>query len=132
MMLWQHVFSVHKMTSHGHSKLAAHFRCFRQHYSIDNRLILLCVSALFGEITRLLNHIMGIGTHALDIGAMTPFFWLFEEREKVLIITRLSLNIYLNFFFSSFWGNHPVVEPHFEYRNPCFGYWCNDTVLLAI
>merc|ERR1712198_223090 len=38
---------------------------------------------LFGEITRILNHIMGIGTHALDIGAMTPFFWLFEEREKL-------------------------------------------------
>lgn len=27
---------------------------------------------------------MGIGTHALDIGAMTPFFWLFEEREKLM------------------------------------------------
>ena len=38
---------------------------------------------MFGEITRILNHCMGIGTHALDVGAMTPFFWLFEEREKV-------------------------------------------------
>lgn len=27
---------------------------------------------------------MGIGTHALDIGALTPFFWLFEEREKLM------------------------------------------------
>lgn len=27
---------------------------------------------------------MNIGTHALDIGAMTPFFWLFEEREKLM------------------------------------------------
>jgi len=27
---------------------------------------------------------MAVGTHALDIGALTPFFWLFEEREKVI------------------------------------------------
>jgi NADH:ubiquinone oxidoreductase subunit D len=41
---------------------------------------------MFAEITRLLNHLMLIGTHALDIGALTPFFWLFEEREKVIIL----------------------------------------------
>lgn len=41
------------------------------------------IRVLFAEITRIQNHIMGIGTHALDIGAMTPFFWMFEEREKV-------------------------------------------------
>nr|CAI5840017.1 unnamed protein product [Callosobruchus analis] len=39
---------------------------------------------LFAELTRILNHIMGIGTHALDVGAMTPFFWLFEEHEKLM------------------------------------------------
>lgn len=42
------------------------------------------IRTMFGEITRILNHIMGIGTHALDIGAMTPFFWMFEEREKLM------------------------------------------------
>lgn len=42
------------------------------------------VVALFAEITRILNHIMAVGTHALDIGAITPFFWLFEEREKMM------------------------------------------------
>lgn len=42
------------------------------------------IRVLFLEITRILNHIMGIGTHALDIGAITPFFWLFEEREKLM------------------------------------------------
>lgn len=40
--------------------------------------------ALFGELTRLLNHLMAICCHALDIAAMTPFFWLFEEREKLM------------------------------------------------
>lgn len=39
---------------------------------------------LFAELTRILNHIMGIGTHALDVGALTPFFWIFEEREKLM------------------------------------------------
>jgi NADH dehydrogenase (ubiquinone) Fe-S protein 2 len=42
------------------------------------------ISALFAEITRILNHIMAVGTHALDVGALTPFFWLFEEREKMM------------------------------------------------
>lgn len=48
---------------------------------------------MFGEITRLLNHLMLIGTHALDIGALTPFFWLFEEREKV---KKIELNLSKN------------------------------------
>ncbi|ERL84153.1 hypothetical protein D910_01519 [Dendroctonus ponderosae] len=42
------------------------------------------IRVLFAELTRILNHIMGICTHALDIGALTPFFWLFEEREKMM------------------------------------------------
>uniref|UniRef100_A0A8D0AC33 NADH dehydrogenase [ubiquinone] iron-sulfur protein 2, mitochondrial n=1 Tax=Sander lucioperca TaxID=283035 RepID=A0A8D0AC33_SANLU len=41
------------------------------------------IRVLYGEMTRILNHIMGVTTHALDIGAMTPFFWMFEEREKM-------------------------------------------------
>merc|ERR1712179_855215 len=42
------------------------------------------IRVMFAEITRILNHLMQIGTHALDIGALTPFFWLFEEREKMM------------------------------------------------
>lgn len=43
-----------------------------------------CIRVIFCEITRILNHILGITTHALDVGAMTPFLWLFEEREKLM------------------------------------------------
>ncbi|KAJ8324789.1 hypothetical protein BDV3_004822 [Batrachochytrium dendrobatidis] len=42
------------------------------------------IRTLFGEITRILNHIMAVATHALDVGALTPFLWLFEEREKLM------------------------------------------------
>ncbi len=39
---------------------------------------------LFDEITRVLNHALQIGAQALDLGATTPFLWLFEEREKLM------------------------------------------------
>jgi len=39
---------------------------------------------IFLEITRLLNHLLAVGCHAMDVGAMTPFFWAFEEREKLM------------------------------------------------
>ena len=41
------------------------------------------IRTLFAEITRILNHIMAVSSHVLDVGANTPFVWLFEEREKV-------------------------------------------------
>jgi len=39
---------------------------------------------IFSEITRILNHILNLTTFALDVGAMTPFLWLFEEREILM------------------------------------------------
>lgn len=39
---------------------------------------------MFAEITRILNHIMNTTAHAMDVGAMTPILWLFEEREKLM------------------------------------------------
>lgn len=42
------------------------------------------IRVLFCEITRLLNHLLALTTHALDVGALTPFLWAFEEREKLM------------------------------------------------
>jgi NADH dehydrogenase (ubiquinone) Fe-S protein 2 len=42
------------------------------------------IRVLFSEITRILNHLLAVGCHAMDVGAMTPFFWLFDEREKLM------------------------------------------------
>jgi len=42
------------------------------------------IRVLFDEITRILNHLMAITTHAMDVGALTPFLWAFEEREKLM------------------------------------------------
>ena len=42
------------------------------------------IRVIFLEITRILNHLLAITTHALDVGALTPFLWAFEEREKLM------------------------------------------------
>ncbi len=42
------------------------------------------IRVLFDEITRILNHLMAVTTHAMDVGALTPFLWAFEEREKLM------------------------------------------------
>jgi NADH-quinone oxidoreductase subunit D len=39
---------------------------------------------LFAELTRICNHMLNIGSHVMDVGAMTPNLWLFEIREDCL------------------------------------------------
>jgi len=42
------------------------------------------IRVLFAEISRILNHLLNIATMALDVGAITPLLWAFEEREKLM------------------------------------------------
>ncbi|MAI14756.1 MAG: NADH-quinone oxidoreductase subunit D, partial [Rhodospirillaceae bacterium] len=42
------------------------------------------IRVLFSELSRVLNHILNITTFALDVGAMTPLLWGFEEREFLM------------------------------------------------
>lgn len=43
------------------------------------------IRTMFAEITRILNHLMSVLSHAMDVGALTPFLWGFEEREKLMV-----------------------------------------------
>ena len=42
------------------------------------------IRVLFAEITRILNHLLSLTAFALDVGAITPLLWAFEEREKLM------------------------------------------------
>jgi len=42
------------------------------------------IRVMFLEITRILNHLLAVCCHALDVGAMTPYFWGFELREQLM------------------------------------------------
>ena len=61
-----------------------------QTYSLAVEKLLSCrvplrgqyIRVLFAEITRILNHLLAVGCHAMDVGATTPMLWAFEEREK--------------------------------------------------
>ncbi len=52
--------------------------------SLDVPKRALWIRVLFDEITRILNHSLQIAAQGLDLGATTPFLWLFEEREKLM------------------------------------------------
>ncbi len=42
------------------------------------------IRVIFLELTRILNHLLAVTCHAMDVGALTPFLWAFEEREKLM------------------------------------------------
>jgi len=42
------------------------------------------IRVMYAEITRVLNHLLNLTTYALDVGAITPSLWGFEEREKLM------------------------------------------------
>ena len=66
--------------------------CQEHGYSLAVEKLLNCqvtlraqyISGLFSEITRILNHLLAVVCHALDVGALTPLLWGFEEREKLM------------------------------------------------
>ena len=42
------------------------------------------VRVMFDELTRIMNHMLAIACHALDVGSMSSIFWAFEERERLM------------------------------------------------
>ena len=48
------------------------------------------IRVLYSEIGRILSHLLNVTTQAMDVGALTPPLWGFEEREKLMIFTRRS------------------------------------------
>jgi NADH-quinone oxidoreductase subunit D len=43
------------------------------------------IRVLYSEIGRILNHLLNLTTHGMDVGALTPILWGFEEREKLMV-----------------------------------------------
>ena len=42
------------------------------------------IRTMFSELARIMNHLLSVGSHILDVGAISPIFWWLEEREKCM------------------------------------------------
>lgn len=58
--------------------------CVEKLYKCEVPIRAQYIRVLFSELTRIMNHLLSISSHALDTGAVTPLLWLYEEREKIL------------------------------------------------
>jgi NADH-quinone oxidoreductase subunit D len=62
------------------------------------------IRVLFDEITRISNHLLNVTTMALDVGAMTPLLWMFEEREKLMYFYEAVSGARMHAFYYRFGG----------------------------
>ena len=53
-------------------------------HSVSYTAVYVQIRVLFDELTRVLNHLLALSTHSLDVGNMAPVFWAFEERERIM------------------------------------------------
>lgn len=58
--------------------------CVEQNFNFFRNSIFLHNRTIFDELTRILNHMLAVSCHALDVGSMSTIFWAFEEREKIM------------------------------------------------
>jgi NADH-quinone oxidoreductase subunit D len=68
---------------------------------------------LFAELTRIMNHLLALGSHIMDVGAMTPNLWLFELREDTMSLYERASGsrMHANYFRPG--GVHQDITPQF-------------------
>jgi NADH dehydrogenase (ubiquinone) Fe-S protein 2 len=78
------------------------------------------IRVLFSEITRILNHLLAVSCHALDVGALTPLLWAFEEREKLMEFYERVSGARMHASYSAGLLTWPTGTGHFR-RGRCLG-----------
>ena len=69
------------------------------------------IRVLFSEIGRILNHLLNVTTQAMDVGALTPPLWGFEEREKLMIFYERACGARLHAAYFRPGGVHQDLSP---------------------
>jgi NADH-quinone oxidoreductase subunit D len=69
------------------------------------------IRVLFSEIGRILNHLLNVTTQAMDVGALTPPLWGFEEREKLMVFYERACGARLHAAYFRPGGVHQDLPP---------------------
>ena len=80
------------------------------------------IRVLYCEIGRILNHLLNITTQALDVGALTPPLWGFEEREKLMVFYERACGARMHSAYFRPGGVHQDIPPELVED---IGKWCN-------
>ena len=81
------------------------------------------IRVLFSEIGRMLSHILNVTTQAMDVGALTPPLWGFEEREKLMVFYERASGSRMHAKYFRFGGVHQdlpdkLVEDIYKFCDP--------------
>src|SRR5450631_3229127 len=69
------------------------------------------IRVLYCEIGRILNHLLNVTTQAMDVGALTPPLWGFEEREKLMVFYERACGARLHSNYFRVGGVHSDLPP---------------------
>ncbi len=83
------------------------------------------IRVLYSEIGRILSHIMNVTTQAMDVGAMTPPVWGFEEREKLMVFSERAWGARMHSAYFRPGGVHQDLPPELV---DDIGKWCDPFI----
>ncbi|MES5096677.1 NADH-quinone oxidoreductase subunit D [Agrobacterium sp. BA1120] len=83
------------------------------------------IRVLYSEIGRILSHIMNVTTQAMDVGAMTPPVWGFEEREKLMVFYERACGARMHSAYFRPGGVHQDLPPELVED---IGKWCDPFI----
>jgi NADH-quinone oxidoreductase subunit D len=81
------------------------------------------IRVLYSEIGRILNHLLNVTTQALDVGALTPPVWGFEEREKLMVFYERASGSRMHAAYFRAGGVHQDLPPQLI---DDIGEWCEQ------
>jgi NADH-quinone oxidoreductase subunit D len=75
------------------------------------------IRVLYCEIGRILSHLLNVTTQAMDVGALTPPLWGFEEREKLMVFYERASGARLHAAYFRPGGVHQDLPPEADRRH---------------